>query len=111
MRLAQLFGKESDPGQPPDPTVPFRTLVHLPNFVKLYSRLFKDKRVPLFPKALVVAAIAYALSPIDLLPDLAIPGVGYIDDLAVVVLALRAFIPLCPRRVVEEHVELIDEGK
>ncbi len=111
MRLAQIFGKKPDPERPPDPTIPFRTLAHLPNFVTLYVRLFKDKRVPLFPKALVVGAIAYALSPIDLLPDFSLPGVGYIDDVALIVLALRAFVPLCPRNVVEEHVQLIDEGK
>jgi uncharacterized membrane protein YkvA (DUF1232 family) len=109
--LAQLFGKKRDPERGSDPTGPLRALVHLPNFIKLYTRLFKDKRVPIFPKALVVAAIAYALSPIDILPDFAIPGVGYIDDVALIVLALRYFIPLCPRNVVDEHVQLIDEGK
>lgn len=111
MRLAQLFSREPDPERGSDPTMPFRALLHLPNFIKLYVRLFQDKRVPLFPKALIVAAIVYALSPIDILPDLSIPGLGYIDDVALIILALRAFVPLCPRNVVDEHVQLIDEGK
>ncbi len=111
MGLAELFSKKRDPQRRSDPTVPLRALVHLPNFVKLYTRLFRDKRVPMFPKALVVAAIAYALSPIDILSDFTIPGVGYIDDIALIALALRYFIPLCPRNVVDEHVQLIDEGK
>ncbi len=92
-----------------DPTVPIRFVAHLPNFAKLYSRLWKDKRVPLFPKALIVAAAAYVISPWDLIPM--IPFIDAIDDIAVFVLALRAFIPLCPKNVVAEHVQLIDEGK
>lgn len=111
MRLEQFFNRRADPNRPPDPTVPFRFLLHLPNFIKLYWRLLKDKRVPLFPKALLVAAIAYALSPLDLLPDITLPFIGVIDDILLLTLAVRYFIPLCPRNVVEEHVRLIDEGK
>jgi uncharacterized membrane protein YkvA (DUF1232 family) len=110
VRLANLLGRGDEPPRPSDPTLPLRMLIHLPNFVKLYWRLFTDRRVPLFPKALLVTAIAYAVSPLDLIPELAIPFVGVVDDLAVVALALRAFIPLCPRDVVDEHVRLIDEG-
>lgn len=88
-----------------------RFLTHLPNFIRLYWRLFMDKRVSLLPKAIVVAAIAYVVSPFDLIPDIAIPFIGSIDDVAIVALALRAFVPLCPRHVVEEHVRLIDEGE
>jgi len=94
-----------------DPTVPIRFLAHLPNFVKLYARLWKDKRVPLFPKALIVAAAVYVISPLDLSVVLPIPVISSIDDVGIVILALRAFIPLCPKNVVAEHVQLIDEGK
>ncbi|MCA8927528.1 MAG: DUF1232 domain-containing protein [Alphaproteobacteria bacterium] len=55
----------------------------------------RDPRVPWLAKALVVLALAYALSPIDLIPDF-IPVLGQLDDLvlvpAVVLLAVR-FIP------------------
>jgi uncharacterized membrane protein YkvA (DUF1232 family) len=111
VRLEQLFNRRDQPDKPPDPTVPLRFLIHLPNFIRLYWRLFMDKRVSLLPKAIIVAAIAYVLSPFDLIPDIAVPFIGSIDDVAIVALALRAFIPLCPRHVVEEHVRLIDEGK
>jgi uncharacterized membrane protein YkvA (DUF1232 family) len=111
VRLARIFAREPDAERQPDPALPFRALLRLPNLVTLHTRLFRDPRVPLFPKALVVAAIAYALSPLDLLPDFSIPGIGYIDDVALILLAFRAFVPLCPRNVVEEHVQLIDEGK
>jgi len=111
VRISQFFGEKSE-AKPADGSAKgLRFLLHLPNFVKLYWRLFHDPRVPLFPKALVVVAILYALSPLDLLPDWSIPFVGQLDDIAVLILAFRAFIPLCPRAVVQEHVQLIDEGK
>jgi uncharacterized membrane protein YkvA (DUF1232 family) len=90
----------------------FRLLWHLPNFVKLYWRLFKDRRVPLRAKALLIAAALYVLDPVDLLPDFLFPLIGTLDDLAVVVLTARWFISLCPPDVVQERVrELSDERK
>jgi uncharacterized membrane protein YkvA (DUF1232 family) len=111
LRISQLFRRRSEPPRAPDPTRTLRFLLHLPNFARLYVRLFRDRRVPLFPKALLVAALVYVLVPFDLLPDWLLPFVGGLDDVLVVTLALRAFIPLCPRAVVEEHVALIDQGK
>ncbi len=90
----------------------FRLIWHLPNFVKLYWRLFKDRRVPLRAKAVLVAAVLYVLDPVDFLPDFLFPFIGTLDDLAVVVLAARWFISLCPPDVVQERVrELSNERK
>jgi uncharacterized membrane protein YkvA (DUF1232 family) len=55
----------------------------------------RDPRVPWYAKALAAAIVAYAFSPIDLIPDF-IPVLGYLDDLVLVplgVLAVRAMIP------------------
>jgi uncharacterized membrane protein YkvA (DUF1232 family) len=55
----------------------------------------KDPRVPWYAKALAGFVVAYALSPIDLIPDF-IPVVGLLDDLVVVplgILAVRRMIP------------------
>jgi uncharacterized membrane protein YkvA (DUF1232 family) len=86
-----------------------RLLWHLPNFLKLYWRLWKDRRVPLRAKAILLAAAVYVLDPIDLLPDFFFPFFGILDDLAVVVLAARWFISLCPADVVQEQVKKISE--
>jgi uncharacterized membrane protein YkvA (DUF1232 family) len=86
-----------------------RLLWHLPNFAKLYWRLFKDPRVPLQAKALFIATIVYILSPFDLLPGLLFPFLGALDDLTVLVLAARWFIALCPPDVVQEQVKRISE--
>ncbi|MEO6027230.1 MAG: YkvA family protein [Candidatus Binatia bacterium] len=55
----------------------------------------RDPRVPWYAKALAACVVAYALSPIDLIPDV-IPVLGYLDDLVLVplgVLAVRRMIP------------------
>lgn len=83
---------------------------HLPSFLKLFWRLLKDRRVPLPPKLLVILALAYVFTPIDLLPDF-LAGLGQIDDLVVIFLGLQAFVRLCPQEVVREHVQAIAAGR
>ena len=69
---------------------------------RLVWRLLNDSRVHWFPKLTIPAAILYVLSPIDLIPDV-ILGLGQLDDLGVIVLAVALFIECCPRAVVAEH--------
>src|SRR5262245_43459357 len=85
----------------------FRLLWHLPNFIKLYWRLFKDRRVPLRAKALLIVGVLYVLDPFDFLPDFLFPFLGTLDDLVVIALAARWFLSLCPPDVVEEQVKKI----
>lgn len=99
------------PFYPLGPVGLVKLIWHLPNFARLYWRLFRDGRVPVWPKLLLVAALVYALSPADLVPDFLAPLLGQIDDLMVVLVALRLFIPLCPAQIVNEHVRAIDAGR
>lgn len=82
---------------------------HLPNFAKLYWRLFKDPRVPLRAKAVLIAAALYVLSPFDFVPEILMPLLGVVDDLGVMLLAARWFISLCPPDVVQERVREISK--
>ncbi len=66
--------------------------------LKLAWRMFRDRRVPLYLKALPVIALLYALSPVDLVHDI-LPAVGQIDDLVVAVVLLVAFVLLATRAV------------
>jgi len=85
-----------------------RVLWHLPSFIRLYWRLYRDRRVPLAAKAGLTAAVVYVISPIDLIPDFWFPPFGFADDAAVLWFACRWFIAACPPDVVTEHVRRID---
>jgi uncharacterized membrane protein YkvA (DUF1232 family) len=61
----------------------------------------RDPRVPWYVKLLAVATAAYALSPIDLIPDF-IPVIGYLDDLLLVPLGIYLAVKLVPPHVMEE---------
>jgi uncharacterized membrane protein YkvA (DUF1232 family) len=68
---------------------------------RLAWKLFRDPRVPSLTKYLIPGlAIAYVLLPIDFLPDF-IPGLGQIDDLAIVALAIKLFIDMSPQSIVQ----------
>src|SRR6266853_4872626 len=57
---------------------------------------------PWYAQLLVAAIVAYALSPIDLIPDF-IPVLGYVDDLLIVPLGISLALKLIPRAIVDEH--------
>lgn len=61
----------------------------------------RDPRVPWLAKAVAAATAAYALSPIDLIPDV-IPVLGYLDDLILVPLGLALALRLVPPDVLAE---------
>jgi uncharacterized membrane protein YkvA (DUF1232 family) len=88
----------------------FQLIAHLPSFLKLFSRLIEDARVPLTSKLLLVGLLAYVVLPADLVPDFLI-GVGQLDDLAVILGGLRLFLSLCPPQVVQEHLRAISAGQ
>jgi uncharacterized membrane protein YkvA (DUF1232 family) len=61
-----------------------------------------DPRVPWYAKVVAAGVAAYALSPIDLIPDF-IPVLGYLDDLILVPLGIALAIRLIPPAVFAEH--------
>jgi uncharacterized membrane protein YkvA (DUF1232 family) len=67
----------------------------------------RDPRVPWYAKAVAIAVAAYALSPIDLIPDF-IPVVGYLDDLIIVPLGIYFTLRLIPPQVVLEARQRAD---
>lgn len=69
----------------------------------------RDPRTPLLVRALAVFVAAYALSPIDLIPDF-IPVIGYLDDLLLVPLGLALVVRLTPREVLESAQVLAQQA-
>jgi len=61
----------------------------------------RDPRTPWYVKLLAGATAAYALSPIDLIPDY-IPVIGYLDDLIIVPLGIAVTVALMPEDLMEE---------
>ncbi len=62
---------------------------------------YRDPRTPWYAKALALGVVAYALSPIDLIPDF-IPVLGYLDDLLIVPAGVLLVIKLVPPQVMDE---------
>lgn len=60
-----------------------------------------DPRTPIAAKCLVVIVVAYALSPIDLIPDF-IPILGYLDDLILLPLGIYLAVKLIPQPLWQE---------
>ena len=62
----------------------------------------RDPRVPWYAKAVGIAVAAYALSPIDLIPDF-IPVLGYLDELIILPLGIALVVRLVPPELMAEH--------
>lgn len=77
-------------------------LAELIQNVQLAWRLLLDPRVSIVSKALIpILGILYLIVPVDFIPDV-IPGLGQLDDVAVMLLLMRLFISLAPTDVVEQ---------
>lgn len=74
----------------------------MPNIVKLVGRLLKDPRVPRRAKITLGLAVAYVMSPIDLIPEV-IPVVGWADDVILMMFAIDSLIDRAGSELVEEH--------
>ncbi|MGH2768829.1 MAG: YkvA family protein [Acidimicrobiales bacterium] len=74
----------------------------IPNLGKLFFRLAKDPRVPRRSKLIFGGIALYLLVPFDVVPDW-IPGIGQVDDLILIALALDAMLNRVPQEVVSEH--------
>ena len=62
---------------------------------------YRDPRVPWHAKVLAACVVAYAFSPIDLIPDF-VPVLGYLDDLLLVPLGIAFVIKMVPPDVIQE---------
>ena len=74
----------------------------LPNLLSLLRGLIRDPRVERFDKFLLIVAVAWVASPIDLIPEF-IPVLGPLDDVVVVALILRRLVRRAGPEVVIDH--------
>lgn len=75
---------------------------------------YRDPRIPWYVKGFVILIVAYAFSPIDLIPDF-IPVLGYLDDLVVIPAGVFLVLKMVPPQIMEEcrakAIEHIEDGK
>ena len=66
-------------------------------------KLAIDKDVPTKEKAMLAGAIAYFISPIDVIPEGIIGPAGYVDDIALAAFVLNSIITNCDEEIVLKH--------
>ena len=88
----------------------FSILTHLPRYLRLSWRLMWDSRVPLHLKLIVLAAVLYGLSPLDLIPEAFVPHLGLGEDFFLFLLSIWYLIRKSPEEVVTHHAREITRG-
>lgn len=71
---------------------------------------YQDSRTPWYAKVVAICVVAYAFSPIDLIPDF-IPVLGYLDDLIIVPLGILLALKLIPTNVIVDNLKAAEELK
>jgi uncharacterized membrane protein YkvA (DUF1232 family) len=82
----------------------WKAIRRFPNYVRLTANMARDPNVPASAKALLAVGGIYTVSPVDLVPGI-IPVAGQLDDMVVLLLALRTAIRACPPEVAAAHLE------
>jgi len=94
-----------------------RILYYIPNFIKLFWRLFRDPRIRFYIKLIpiigAILSLSYIIVPFDMIPDL-LAFIGQLDDLTVTLFfmipSIWIFIRSCPKEIVKEHAQGIGGG-
>ncbi|WP_025026723.1 YkvA family protein [Caldalkalibacillus mannanilyticus] len=69
---------------------------------------YKDERVAWYAKLFTTCIVAYAFSPIDLIPDF-IPILGYVDDVIIVPLGIMFALKMIPKNVLSDCTLKVEE--
>ena len=72
-------------------------------------KLFKHPKTPRAARWVAIAVIAYAVSPIDLIPDF-IPVIGLLDDLVLLPLGVALVVKLTPRPLWQARLQEAEAG-
>ena len=70
--------------------------------LQLYRNILADTRTPRITKILLGCAVAYALTPIDIIPDF-IPILGHLDDAIILPVLIYLALKTIPRPLLDEH--------
>lgn len=103
-----LTGAEVVAPAPPDLNLePFWIAIRrLPKYLRFAANLARDGDVPRKAKAALLLGGLYTVSPVDLVPGI-IPVAGQLDDLLVLLFALRTAMRACPPDLAAAHLERV----
>ncbi|WP_240675711.1 DUF1232 domain-containing protein [Ammoniphilus sp. CFH 90114] len=74
-----------------------------PDLFVLFARLLQDKRVPTKSKAMAGVVVAYFLSPLDVMPEILLGPIGFLDDIILAAYALSRMMNEVDKHVLLEH--------
>ena len=78
--------------------------------LKVYQNVMRDSRTPWLARVLLAVAVAYVLSPFDLIPDF-IPVLGHVDDVIIVPLLIWLSTRMVPKQVLIDARSAVDNGR
>ena len=78
-------------------------LLLAPDLFVLFARLLQDRRVPTKSKALAGIVVAYFLSPLDIMPEILVGPIGFLDDIILAAYALSRIMNEVDKQVLHEH--------
>lgn len=78
-------------------------LLLAPDLFHLLAKLAMDKEVPSGEKAKIAGALAYFISPIDLIPEAMFGPIGYLDDVALAAYVINSIMKNCDPSIVTRH--------
>lgn len=79
-----------------------RVIRQIPSYLRLLVGLIGDRRVSRIDRFMVIAAVAYIVSPLDFIPDL-IPFLGEVDDVFLLMMALQRLVENAGMTVLLDH--------
>lgn len=103
MRLDDATPLEGERAMPEELRRFWTAIRRLPRYARLASGLARTADVPPAVKAALASAAVYAISPVDLIPGF-IPIAGQLDDMVVVLLAVKIALRSCPAEVAQEQL-------
>lgn len=78
-------------------------LMFAPDLFHLLCKLAMDSEVPVRERAKLAAAVAYFVSPFDLLPEALIGFIGFADDIALAAYVLNSLVNRCDPEILRRH--------
>lgn len=104
-KIRKQLARRSASGKGPEYDSFVEALAVLPDFFHLAIKCLFDRSIPVENKGALVLAVAYVVSPLDLVPDI-LPIAGWLDDLIVLTMGMNKFLEIdkeAVRAAVDRH--------